>query len=151
MNHYRLNLDAFASGQIGSKLWLCEELEKLLSPADPQVLWLLGGWYGMLPFLLKSRNRVSLKQIVNFEIDKKVEPIYKKVLDLWAWQGDNIQIVKEDCNQINFTDWGQYNSEKPTLIVNTSVEHMPNLNWWNNIPTGQRWCYNHVIWSIRNT
>ena len=50
-DHIYINSEAFSSGQISSKLWLCEQLENI--PFDkPQIIWIYGGWYGILSFLL---------------------------------------------------------------------------------------------------
>ena len=49
---FEIDIDSFSSGQIGSKLWLCQEAEKLFETVNQ--VWIYGGWYGLTAFLLKS-------------------------------------------------------------------------------------------------
>ena len=63
-----VNKDAFSSGQIGSKLWLCEELEKLFDTIDS--IWIYGGWYAVTAFLLNSRNNIKIEYIRSYDVYK---------------------------------------------------------------------------------
>jgi hypothetical protein len=121
-----LNKDAFSSGQIGSKLWLCEELEKIINSVD--TIWIYGGWYGLTGFLLSSRNNIQIKEIRSIDIDPACEEIADMINENWKWQQWKFKAVTMNCNKIVPTGID--------LIINTSTEHFENMDWWNNIPTG---------------
>jgi hypothetical protein len=121
-----INKDAFSSGQIGSKIWLCEELERIFDSID--TVWIYGGWYGITAFLLRSRNNLKIKEIRSIDIDPACESIADMINENWVYQKWQFKAVTADCNQMI--------PSGIDLIVNTSTEHFDNLNWWNNIPKG---------------
>ena len=123
-----IDADAFSSGQIASKIWLCEELEKLFDHIDE--VWIYGGWYGVTAFLLKSRNNISITKIKSYDADPSCESIADLINENWVWQNWSFKSYTQDCNQI-FPE-----QNKPDLIINTSTEHFQSLNWYNNIPKG---------------
>lgn len=128
-NQLSLNMDAFSDGQMASKLWLCEELEKTIEGA--QVVWVLGSWYGLLPFLLLSRGRLSVEKFVLVDLDKSAVDASKKILNHWVFQKKpQIDFVVRDCNE-DLSDL-----PRPTLVINTSTEHMLSQRWWSNLPKG---------------
>jgi hypothetical protein len=120
--------DAFSSGQIGSKLWLCEELEKLNWHSD--LTYIYGGWYGVTAFLLLSRDKFKVGQIQSFDLDPRCEPIADMVNENWVWQEWKFKAYTLDCNG--------YVRGSPDLIINTSTEHFESLDWFENIPAGTR-------------
>ena len=129
MNHkIAVDVDAFSSGQITSKIWLCEELERLFDHIDE--VWIYGGWYGITAFLLKSRTNISITKIKSYDVDPLCESIADRINENWIWQDWAFKAYTYDCNQI-IPD-----QTVPDLIINTSTEHFKNLNWWNNIPKG---------------
>jgi hypothetical protein len=123
-----VNRDAFSSGQVGSKLWLCEELETLFESADN--IWIYGGWYGVTAFLLNSRSNMSIGQIRSYDVDPSCEAIADMINENWVIDNWKFKAHTEDCNQL---DPSQYS---PDLIINTSTEHFDSMDWWHNIPPG---------------
>jgi hypothetical protein len=119
--------DAFSNGQIGSKLWLCEELERMDWVSNETAIY--GGWYGITAFLLLSRGKFEVKQIRSYDIDKFAEPIADMINENWVYQSWKFKAFTEDCNAI-YTG--------ADLVINTSTEHFENLQWWRNIPDGTR-------------
>ncbi len=132
-----MNMDAWSDGQIGSKLWLCRAVENFL--ADKQefglTIWIYGSWYGSLAFLLLSRERLNIKKICCFDLDRKANRIAEKILDHWKFQNVEIRIYEQDCLDISPSS-RHYIDAKPDIIINTSCEHMINYNWWHHIPPG---------------
>lgn len=98
---------------------------------------MLGGWTGLLPFLLLSRERLSIKTIRSFD----TEPEHGKQADLinenWHWQNQKFKAKTIDCNYLDYTNWAFVDSDEPTLIINTSVEHFRSKKWYANIPFGK--------------
>lgn len=124
-----LESDAFSSGQISSKLWLCRELEHLKF-SDPQRIWIFGGWYGILSLLLLSREILPISFIRSFDINSKCESIADTILENWIWQNWKFKAITEDCNIINYKQ-----HELPNIVINTSTEHFLSKNWFYNIPS----------------
>ena len=70
MQSFPSHVDAWSSGQIGSKLWLCQELEKLPALENrPQTVWILGGWEGTLGFLMLARGKIPIEKLRSFDLD----------------------------------------------------------------------------------
>jgi hypothetical protein len=125
---FHIDKDAFSNGQIGSKLWLCEEIEKLFSSMD--CVWIYGGWYGLSAFLLRSRNNLEIGRIASYDIDPSCKPIADMINENWVYNDWQFKAFTEDCNTLEPT------RGNPDLIINTSTEHFETLDWWNNIPEG---------------
>ena len=79
-----VNKDAFSSGQIGSKLWLCEELEKLFDTIDS--IWIYGGWYAVTAFLLNSRNNIKIEYIRSYDVDPACAEVADMINENWVYQ-----------------------------------------------------------------
>ena len=133
MPEMNLNGDAFSSGQISSKLWLCNEIEKIPLPT-PVNIWIYGGWYGVTALLMLSREKLSIKSIRSFDIDADCEHVADAILENWVWKEWKFKSFTADCNTLN--PYIGHNGHVPDLIINTSTEHFQELTWWNNIPNG---------------
>ncbi len=120
--------DAFSSGQVGSKIWLCEELERLGWSSN--LTYIYGGWYGITAFLLLSRNRFQVNKIRSLDIDPGCEAVADMINENWVWQDWKFKAFTQDCN--NFE--GQYGD----LVINTSTEHFDSMDWFNCLPKGTR-------------
>ncbi len=120
--------DAFSSGQVGSKIWRCEELERLGWSSN--LTYIYGGWYGITAFLLLSRNRFQVNKIRSLDIDPGCEAVADMINENWVWQDWKFKAFTQDCN--NFE--GQYGD----LVINTSTEHFDSMDWFNCLPKGTR-------------
>jgi len=118
--------DAFSSGQIGSKIWLCEELEEIFESVDN--IYIYGGWYGLTSFLLKSRNKIKVKTVRSFDLDPACELVADMINENWVYQDWQFKAFTKDCNKII--------PDNVDLIINTSTEHFHNDQWFQNIPKG---------------
>ncbi len=125
---HQIHKDAFSSGQIGSKIWLCEELEKL--KIESYKTHIYGGWYGLTAFMLLSRNNFKVGKIKSYDIDPTCEPIADMINENWVWQNWKFKAYTADCNTLN--------SNEADLIINTSTEHFDGLLWFNYIQLGTR-------------
>ncbi len=123
-----INKDAFSSGQIGSKIWLCEELERI--GWESKDTWIYGGWYALTAFLLLSRGKFKVKRISSFDIDPACEPIADMINENWLWQNWTFKAFTKDCNKIDHV--------AADLVINTSSEHFDTMEWFDNIPEGTR-------------
>lgn len=123
-----VNKDAFSSGQIGSKIWLCEELERLGWQSNQILIY--GGWYGLTAFLLLSRNKFKVNKIRSLDLDLSCEHVADMINEFWVWQDWQFKAITHDCNVPHNLDYD--------LIINTSTEHFDSLAWWTDIPSGTR-------------
>lgn len=130
--------DAWSSGQVSSKIWLCEELEKHLESSQEATIWIYGGWYGILSFLLLSRGKLSIKFIRSFDLDHRCESIANIINENWIWDGKlKFHSWTADCEKINLNNYQKYSPNKPDIIISTVCEHLKDNKWWDNIPKGQ--------------
>ena len=97
-----INLDAFASGQLGSKIWLCDKLEDQLDgPKTIRRLHILGGWYGVLPMLLVSRGRVSIEQVTCIDVDAEALRVARKMNDYLTGRRIRTHLLSWMCVRIS--------------------------------------------------
>lgn len=129
VNTRMLNIhqDAFASGQIGSKIWLCEELERTGWASD--LTWIYGGWYATTAFLLRARGRYQVGMIESFDLDPACAQAARLLNENWVWRGE-FQAHTQDCDEITEV-WAD-------TIINTATEHFHSDLWWQRIPKGTR-------------
>jgi len=130
-------MDAFADGQVSSKLWLCEKLEEAVSKhfLGPISLRVYGSWQGLLPFMILSRNQFPVKRFDLYDIESSVHDIARKVLDHWHFQNKvSINYYTQDCNQIPLSH------PVADVIINTSCEHIRDLTWWKEISSNTLYC-----------
>lgn len=120
-----VNKDAFSSGQVGSKLWLCKQLENTDLYSKETAIY--GGWYGVTAFLLLSRGKFNVEKIRSYDIDPACESVADMINENWVWQDWRFKAFTENCNTIQ---------TGADLVINTSTEHFDSRDWWENIPAG---------------
>ena len=122
------NKDAFSNGQVDSKLWLCRELERL--EWTSKLTHIYGGWYGVLGFLLLSREKFQVNRIESFDRDPSCEPIANMINRNWIVKKKQFIAYTTNCNLPI--------PGNPDLIINTSTEHFDQMAWFDNIKPGTR-------------
>jgi hypothetical protein len=136
MNLHNIDVDAFSSSQVQSKIWLANKLEKAVKEQLNRpyyTIWILAGWYGLTNFILRSRENINIREVRSFDIDSSCEPIADKINNLWEWQGWQFKSHTKDINELDYT-------LPPDIVINTSVEHMIGKQWFDRIPKGQLVC-----------
>jgi len=126
-----LDKDAFASGQILSKLWLAETLEKVIENNDLNKdlnILNLGGWYGILHFIFKCRNKLKIVKYLNLDLDQQACEVSEQLNETWVWQNWKFKSLTYDANMFEYT------IDDFNVIINTSVEHIDSKQWFDNIP-----------------
>ena len=129
-----MNYDAFSHGQVKSKLWLCEELEKHI-PSKSNVK-ILGSWYNVLAFMLLTRNPNNYQCIEGIDINPEVQPIANKLCNYWEIEGNTVKNTLGDANNVDYTN--------VQVVINCSPEHMKNTAWYENIPNGTLVCIQSI-------
>lgn len=125
--------DAFSSGQISSKLWLCSQLEQIKFE-KPAIIWVYGGWHAMTSMLLLVRQNLPISYVRSFDIDSSCETIADSLMENWIWQDWKFKAFTRDCNDIDPLS-GEYGNP-PDVVINTSTEHFFSNEWYDRIPSG---------------
>lgn len=120
---------------MGSKLWLCYELEKI-NLQEPATIWVLGGWHGLLAQLLFIRDKIKIEKIRSFDIDPQCEETADQLNNLWVWREWRFKAFTQDCNELDYARPELWASIVPNIVVNTAIEHFHTNNWWHKIPVG---------------
>lgn len=121
--------DAFSRGQVNSKIWLVQELEKIKNSFE--MIHVHAGWYGQIRYYLDSMD-IGYNKMRIFDIDPTALEISDKIFN-----NDKILNFQIKSANVDITDptWlfrtgCEYEitpdtKEKtvPDLVVNTSAEH----------------------------
>lgn len=137
--------DCLSQGQLRSKLWLVNELQKL--NLDLGTIFLCGGWYATLATLMFERD-LNIQKIRSFDIDPSCVAIAETfnkpwVVDNWKFKAaikdildidyatETYIVTRSDGTICELTDL-------PDTIVNTSCEHIERFaEWYDKIPSGK--------------
>jgi|TARA_X000000950_G_scaffold146324_1_gene180789 hypothetical protein len=126
-NRYR-TLESFWKGQVKSKIWLIEALEKHNRSIMNADVVIHGGWNGVLSSLLFNSN-LGIRHITSIDIDRTCENTANTINKRYEIQGKFNSITQ---------DMVTYKYDKPPyLIINTSCEHINQeqyLEWLSNVP-----------------
>lgn len=127
---------SFSHGQITSKIWLCEELEKYCKLNDN--LYILGGWHNILGFMFSVRKPNFFKRIHNIDIDSEVIEIADKICDTWINQLYTNSHIINTCADSN--EYELQLNNVTDIVINCSVEHFKTNDWFNKLPTNTLVC-----------
>lgn len=127
-----MNFDSLSHGQIHSKIWLCEELEKHLPPLSD--IHILGCWYNVLGFMLKVRGHTCINSITGIDLDSSAITIADKMCNSWLWSEQGIKNVCEDANSYTC------DINEQTVIINCSAEHFASNEWFMKLPKNTLVC-----------
>ena len=135
--------DSFSRGQVKSKIWLVEELEKLGANLGNVVV--LAGWMGQIIDYFENRVEFVKARVVDMDEQSCIISDYFTNLDLLKEY--RVKAVNENIFDLDLKLGGYYlpivnfkKEEKksyvevfqPDTIINTSAEHMPD-DWYFNI------------------
>ena len=137
--------DVMSRGQLKSKKWLVDELEKLNISLG--TVFLCAGWYASIVPMFQERS-IKFDKFRNFDIDPtaiQISEIWNKELfkDSWRFKGTVANIQDIDYDTFYFEtikDDGTPSQliEKPDTIINTSCEHIGEFSkWYNKLPEGK--------------
>lgn len=126
-----MDYTSFSHGQISSKLWLCEELERFIH-ANIKIA-ILGSWYNVLSFMLLTRNANRYQYILGVDKDPETKEIADRITEAW-------RIGKDHKVENKIADADLENLSGYDLVINCSPEHMENNQWFENIEEGTMVC-----------
>ena len=108
--------DMFSYGQIHSKAWLVEELSKF--NFNITSFCICGAWFATLAFYIK--NSFPAASVNCIDNDDRCE-VFIKNLTKMSLDHTWLHAKTKDMNDLNFEE---------SCIINTSCEHIQNLNLW---------------------
>lgn len=124
-------VDAFSRGQIKSKIWMAEELDKL-ALTNAHVL-VIGSWLGLASRFI---DRAQWAKIRMLDQDPRCMDISDKIFNLEYLENHLVKGVVGDVDQVHIDTKGYvlpmtgYEERfNPDLVINTSSEHM-STNWF---------------------
>ena len=128
----KIDADAFSAGQIESKIWAAEQLESVIKKLDtgPLRMYVLGGWYSLLHFILSVRKNIDIEYCRSVDLDPIVSYNANKINNAWEIKDWKFRAYPFDANNVI------YAQEKINCVINTSTEHFDNNNWFENINKG---------------
>lgn len=146
LDNVNLN-DVFSWGQLKSKRWLVNELEKL--DIDFGTVFLCAGWYATLAAML-FESQCKIDKIRSFDIDESCADIADTINAVNFKNNWRFKAITEDIQNINYSEhtwssWSKSNNrmsypitDTPNTIINTSCEHIENFaDWYEKIPQGK--------------
>lgn len=133
--------DFLSRGQVRSKLWMIDELKKIIDGPVGNVVF-YGGWYNFLAHMLYEN--FDIYKIFSLDLDEKVVSPSKR---LYAKEFEENRFVPlvADVNKLRWNKnvlsylsnekLSLVELDKINLVINTSCEHMDN-SWFENLPDG---------------
>jgi hypothetical protein len=150
--NYNLDIsvkDAFSKGQVTSKVWLTETLQKLVNPnVRLENVLLIGGWYGHITKYFTDRidygmfynidphefNGFIGREFFNNNSNKYVSiGTTSEQVEFVEGQGYKLPIGNYDVNNNFRFNVTEYRTVMPDLVINTSCEHMSDA-WFHQAP-----------------
>lgn len=130
----KIDADAFSAGQIESKIWAAEQLELVVTELNtgPLRMYVLGGWYSLLHFILSVRKNIDIEYCRSIDLDPIVSYNANKINNAWEIEDWKFRAYPFDANKLEYT----YDTDKINCAINTSTEHFKSKFWFNLIPKG---------------
>jgi hypothetical protein len=124
-------MDAFWDGQVHSKIWLSEILNKHCDSSTPSNIYIFGGWLGVLANILFQNSKFYIDTIYNIDLDPWCQSNSEKL---------NETYYKMQRYKAETADMKDYEYHDTTdIVINTSTEHVTQEIydvWYGTIPAG---------------
>ena len=112
-----------------SKVWLLDEVQKILGKTQLDTIYNLGSWYSNMGLFLVA-NKLGFNKLINVDIDKDTLTTGEKLLDKLDIS-DKVEHMHKDANTLDYRQLKQ-----PGLVINTSTNDIEGDDWLKNIPEG---------------
>lgn len=120
---YTRFMEAFSRGQLQSKKWLIDELRNTGWLQCVDEIAIVGGWYGVMAYLLANTPTVNLTDVHSIDIDPACKPVVETLC-----RGLPVTAITADMHDIDYARYG--------VVINTSCEHIDNFDeWYDKIPS----------------
>jgi hypothetical protein len=121
---------ALGHRQVACKTWLRDEILACFGGTFDTV-WVVGGWYGVLPAILFDDPRYRIGKIVSFDLDPDCAAVALAVNRGPVEEG-RFEARTGDMYELDYNG-----TAPPDLVINTSCEHIPDVRrWLDRLPAG---------------
>ena len=143
--------DHFSRGQVMSKMWMLDELEKIVEDKMMGNVLMYGAWYNTFAYFLFERFHVE--KIFSLDVDPScweiadnfnAQQCYNEdwrfkaaTVDVNTLKFDSDKKLRFPVQRPNMSDTAV--TFKPNIVINTSCEHMSD-EWFYNLPDGMPVC-----------
>jgi hypothetical protein len=124
-------LDALWWGQLASKGWLVNELQRYSMPGAPENIYIFGGWIGTLASMLFN-STIIIHKCRSIDLDPWCESVADTLNKTHEMNGWRFKAITADMAAYEY-QW----DIRPTIVINTSAEHVTQEvydRWYNRIP-----------------
>ena len=142
VNETEFDKDCFSRGQLESKLWMLRTLRQL-DITDLGTVFLCAGWYATLATMLFESD-INVDKIRSFDLDYKCAKIAEQfnknwLLDEWRFKASTCDITEMKYSRKNKFYYETLRNrdqkqiimdDEPNTIINTSCEHLLDLDHW---------------------
>lgn len=128
--------ESFYHGLVLSKLWLCEELEKILDieGIKKPTVNVLGGWHNLISFMMITRNPYRYQEFHSYDKDNESTNVANQICDTWKIEEPRVYNHTENVSLLDFSTC------KNTVFINCSVDQFEDAKWFSTIPNGSIVC-----------
>lgn len=129
--------EPFRHGLVVSKIWLCEELEKVFNKLkyNNPTIHVLAGWHNLLSFMMIVRKPIYYNKFYNYDINQNFILAANKLCETWTIEDPKVENIHTDINV--FTD---YRLTNENVFINCSTDQIDGIAWYDNIPKGSLVC-----------
>lgn len=113
---------SFSKDLVKSKEWLGDELAKIKTKFGN--VYVLGSWYANLSIILDKD--ITYHTLYNIDVNRTALEKGQALANDMGMV--NVQSQHRNANDVTYN--------RPTLIINTSVNNIENAGWFDNIPQG---------------
>ena len=114
---------ALGHRQVACKTWLRDELASSFGGRFATI-WVVGGWYGVLPAMLFDDPRFEIDRIVSFDLDADCAAVANAV------NRGPVEEGRFEARTGDMYDLAYDGPSPPDLVINTSCEHVPDVRQW---------------------
>lgn len=130
------SFESFRHGLIVSKLWLCEELEKIITPLNTKhEVHILGSWTNILGFMMLVRNHKLYSVVHGYDIEPTAIDIANSINNAWMFEEPKVHNHATNINDIDYSLHGENR-----LYINCSIEHLTSRDWYSKVPADSMVC-----------
>lgn len=120
--------DSFRHGLVSSKLWLCEELEKVLNHNKKYHLHVLASWTNLITFMLLIRNSNFYRLVDAYDSNQSANNIANCITETWIFDEPKVYTHLADISELDYQS-----HPEDRIYINCSVEHLESRVWFDKI------------------
>lgn len=138
MIHQYEPFESFRHGLVLSKIWLCEELEKVIQQKTVEKInvHVLGSWTNLISFMLIVRKQYLYNEFHGYDLNPYATQEANKVCDAWLYENPKVYNHTMSVSDVKIAGTSNF----PLVFINCSVDQIADNIWFDNIPAGSIVC-----------